>query len=240
MTASTILLAPVRGLALRYITVDVCGNLTEYAAGPPAVAASKETVLRAFTKVEAKPQIYEGDEIKVYNADGTLDFVDKPLPYTEYDNISISMARRNPKLIPFMTGAQSIVAHTTNHIIGISEPVPGGTAAPGGTLEVWTRNGGTSGCGDDATAVFPWIVHVWQWTKNWVDKTGVVVEKAASPEVVLEGLGYPNDNFGKGPHEAYDATTHLVQLLSGHRSMLATATEPPANADGIAYVKTPA
>lgn len=233
MAAETILLAPVKGLAVRYITVDACGNITDATPGP----ASKETVFKSFTKVESKPTLYEGDEIKVYNADGTLDFVDKPLPYTEYDIVTLSMARRNPKLIPQMTGAQSVVLFGANaHVIGISEPTSDITPPNGGTLEVWSRNGGASGCGDDPTAVFPYIVHVWQWTKNWVDKTGVIIDKSTTPEVVLEGQAYANPNFGGGPHDEYGATA-LVQPLSGHRSMVATASAPPAEVDAIAYVE---
>lgn len=119
----------VRGTRARVTKVDACCY--------PVAGACSQAVTKGFITVSYSPQITEGEDIEVKNADGAVCVLDKGCDeLTRYD-VEIEFCGVEPELLTMLTGNPLVVDYAgkgTGYRVGEVIQCEAGFA-----LEVWTR-----------------------------------------------------------------------------------------------------
>jgi hypothetical protein len=220
---------PVRGFGCRLIELGPCGEIV------PTTKFRYE--FTDFIQLTATPNIYNGEELKSYDAAGRPTLIDTPQPFVEYENIVLETDISDPKVQSSLGGGNQILEPVTLNIVGYNNP--GASTPPGNpvSIEIWQKPGGTS-CGDGTK---PYYVHIWPFVKSWVNTQALTIGNSKQPKQ-WTGKAYESTNWGtagQGPKLTTPAGTAIYanQVVSGAtgtpHSEFRTDVTPPAVTSGV-------
>lgn len=132
----TKVITPIRGKRIRVTQLDDCGAI---------VASSTQIVSSGFVTVTLSPQVEDGTDIQVRNANGALCINERGNPtFTGFD-VEIEFCEVNPSVITMVTNAEDYEDYAGD-IAGFT--VPEGEITGKFALELWTGIAGVA-CGAD-------------------------------------------------------------------------------------------
>lgn len=199
----------IKAKAIRVVRLDSCGNPQ---AGPTGMAVSE-----GFIRVTLEPQVEDGQEFVVKNADGALCVNDKDAPRLKRYSVGIELCQIDPDVIELMTGNRLITragAPATSVGVAVDED---SAALNNFGLELWTRIAG-GGCGAGADRWFQWVI---PWVKNAA--LGSFSFENGPLTVTVTGDSQGNENYGTGPFNQWEAPLAATE----HLAWQITSTPPP-------------
>lgn len=127
---------PIRGKRIRVTQLDECGAI---------LPTSQQIVSEGFVTVSLSPQVEDGTEIQVRNANGALCVNERGNPTFTGFEVEIEFCDVDPSLISFVTNSEDYEDYAGD-IAGFT--VPEGEITGKFALELWTGIAGVA-CGDD-------------------------------------------------------------------------------------------
>jgi hypothetical protein len=219
----------VRGKIARFTKLSECGA--------PLFGQLGQGITKGFVKIEYKPEIDEGEDITLVNADGEFLVNEPACPTLRYYAVQVTFGRVDPELYSLATGQQLVVDYAGNPVgMRVGEKV----ACDGGfALETWSGTGG-GGCAS-ATASRRYGYFLLPWVRQGVLQDFTLENDAAS--FVIEGKTAIGGQWGTGPYPvvAADAAGTPGKLLTPiaadqHLHFELTPIAPPAPVNGLSLI----
>ncbi|SNS58240.1 hypothetical protein [Rhodococcoides kyotonense] len=215
----------IRADRMRVTREDVCGA--------PIIGPSTTISTKGFASIALSPQYEEGTETVMKNADGSIDWIDKPKDEIKYVGVTIAFNRVNPDLFSAIMG-HPIVLDGVGNAVGVEI---GETVETAFGLESWTDTPGVACAGAKPYGYFvlPWL------TGGRLDD--FTLQNEAASFTISGAITNANSPWGVGPYDVVlqapvaPATVGVPGPLltpigpKAHFRMLQTLVPPPAHAD---------
>ncbi|OZE95092.1 hypothetical protein CH302_19320 [Rhodococcus sp. 15-2388-1-1a] len=211
----------IRGDVLRVTREDLCGA--------PIVGPASTISTKGFASIALSPQYEEGTETVQKNADGTIDWIDKPKDELKYVNATIVFNRVNPDIFSAIMG-HPIVLDGLGNAVGVRI---GETVQTSFALEGWSDNPGVACAGAKPYGYFllPWL------TGGRLDDFSIANEAATF--TISGSRTNPLSPWGVGPYPVVlQAPVGQAAAVAGplltpigpkqHLHMQTTLVPPPA------------
>lgn len=127
---------PIRGKRIRITELDECGNI---------LPSARSIVTDGFVTVSLSPQVEDGTEITVRNANGALCVNERGNPTFTGFEVEIEFCEVNPSTVAMITNAEEYEDYAGD-VAGFT--VPEGEIAGRFAFELWTGIAGVA-CGDE-------------------------------------------------------------------------------------------
>lgn len=128
---------PIKGVVLRVVQLDVCGN-------PVTGASSHVVVTNLFTQVAMTPQYETGTDFFERTADGTIGVNQVDPPILKRMSLTTDLLTVDPDMMPYVLSARELV--TSAPISGTGFAMSEGVSTAHYSLEVWQRVAGAGAC----------------------------------------------------------------------------------------------
>jgi|SRR5689334_3547280 len=214
--------APIKGVALRIVQEDVCGN-------PVTGASSHVIISNLWTQVQMNPQYEAGTDFFERTADGLIGVNQIDPPILKRMNLQVDMMVVDPDMMPYVISARELV--TSGPVSGFGFGLSEGPATAHFSLEVWQRVAGAGACTPGGLAQY--IYHAWPHCYNGQIQTYTIgnarsnfqfqCDTAAASAQWLDGPGSSN---------WMPATGTTTVLTTEHWIYNLTTTPPPASTQG--------
>jgi hypothetical protein len=216
------------------IRVDRMRITKEDVCGVPVIGPATTTVSDGFASIAISPQYEEGTETVAKNANGKIDWVDKPKDELKYLSVNIVFNKVHPDIFATIMG-QPIVLDGAGNSVGIRL---GDTVRTAFGLEGWTNVPGVA-CVESEP--FGYVLLPFLRGGRLADFT-LSVEQATF--TIENSITQQNSPWGKGPYDVdlqapvAPATVGVPgKLLTAigakhHIDMHKTLVAPPALTDG--------
>lgn len=214
-------LQPIRGKRLRVTQLDDCGRFV--------TGTSLQIVTEGFVTVTITPQVEDGTDIQVRNANGALCINEKGNPTFTGLDLEIEFCDVNPSLISFVTNAEEYDDYSGD-VAGFT--LPEGEITGRFALELWTGIAGTA-CTDDGAQLSGYMLlpHVAAGTLGDLTISGEDAITFSTTNSSTRGA----NAWGVGPYKVLDddgVASVLPTALDpdDHFLMVETSVAPPAAA----------
>lgn len=147
--------APIKGVALRIVQLDVCGV-------PITGASSRVMVNNLWTQVQMNPQYEAGTDFFERTADGLIGVNQIDPPILKRMNLQVDMMSVDPDMMPFVISARELV--TSGPVSGVGFGLSEGPSLAHFSIEVWQRVAGAGAC--NAQGLAQYIYHAWPHCYN--------------------------------------------------------------------------
>jgi hypothetical protein len=147
--------APIKGVALRVVQLDVCGV-------PVTGASSHVIISNLWTQVQMTPQYEAGTDFFERTADGLIGVNQIDPPILKRMNLQVDMMSVDPDMMPYVIAARELV--TSAPVSGTGFGLSEGPALSHFSLEVWQRVAGAGACSPGGLAQY--IYHAWPHCYN--------------------------------------------------------------------------
>jgi hypothetical protein len=152
---ASICAAPIKGVALRVVQLDVCGN--------PVTGASSHVIINnLWTQVQMSPQYEAGTDFFERTADGLIGVNQIDPPILKRMQLQVDMMSVDPDMMPYVISARELV--TTAPVSGVGFGLSEGPSLAHFSLEVWQRVAGAGACTPSGLAQY--IYHAWPHCYN--------------------------------------------------------------------------
>jgi hypothetical protein len=147
--------APIKGVVLRVVQLDVCGN-------PVTGASSHVVVTNLFTQVQMTPQYESGTDFFERTADGLIGVNQIDPPILKRMSLQTDLLTIDPDMMPYVLSARELV--TSAPVSGMGFGVSEGVSTAHYSLEVWQRVAGAGACSPGGLAQF--VYNAWPHCYN--------------------------------------------------------------------------
>lgn len=212
---------PIKGVVLRIVQEDSCGN-------PVTGASSHVVVTNMWTQVVSTPQYEAGTDFFERTADGTLGVGDIDPPILKRLSLQIDLMTVDPDMMPYVISARELVS--TAPVSGYGFALPTGPATAHFGLEVWQRVAGSGACSPGGQVQY--IYHAFPHCKN-AQVGAYTISNARSTLTFTCDTADTGGSWGYGP-----STTKWLQTggtapqTNEHWLWNITTTAPPTAACG--------
>lgn len=210
----------IRGKVLRATKVNSCGAVV--------TGAGNTLVTDGFVSVAVDPEIDEGEEINVKNANGVACINEPGCPEYKWLNVEITLCKVNPDLVTLATGNPLVLDAAMNHVgFRLRRTIQ---CKAGMGLELWSDVAGAACVG----GAVPYGYFLLPWVSQL--RLGSLTVENAAASFTLSGKAIYGSAWGVGPYDVdLDATPEPGPLLTaiGADDLLdihQTLVPPPAAA----------
>lgn len=147
--------APIKGVVVRIVQLDVCGN-------PVTGASSHQIVSNLFTQVQMTPQYEAGTDFFERTADGAIGVNQVDAPILKRMSNQVDLLSVDPDMMPYVLSARELT--TTGPVSGYGFAMSEGTSSAHYSLEVWQRVAGAGAC--QVGGVQNYIYNAWPHCYN--------------------------------------------------------------------------
>lgn len=223
--------ASVRGLALRLTRQDACGvNELE------ATADSRITVA-TFVRVGISPDVFEGSDIEVTSAGGTLCIDDKGVDTLKGFDLELEICNVNEAILEMLTGS-AILTDYADPVENVGFVVAPNDVSIGlnyAALEVFTRNANNDACATGgANPARPYLHWVFPRTSRWqISDIGDFGDAAQT--VTLTGYAESSTAFTASRAADEFTVADLSAINAGGPMAMREITALPAQIAGSGY-----
>jgi hypothetical protein len=134
---SSVCAAPIKGVVIRIVQLDVCG-------APVTGASSHVVVTNLFTQVQMTPQYEDGTDFFERTADGTIGVNQKDPPILKRMQLQTDLLTVDPDMMPYVLSARELV--TSAPVSGMGFALSEGPSTSHYSMEVWQRVAGAGAC----------------------------------------------------------------------------------------------
>ncbi len=213
--------SPIKGVAMRIVQLDVCGN--------PVTGASSHVVVNSlWTQVQMTPQYQAGTDFFEKTADGLIGVNQIDPPILKRMNLQVDMMSIDPDMTPYIISARELVS--TGPVSGYGFGLSEGPASAHFSFEVWQRVAGAGACSPGGLAQY--IYHAWPHCYNGQIQTYTISNARSN-------FQFQCDTAGAGPQwlDGPGASTWLPPgtpsaLTTEHWLYNLTTNAPPASQCG--------
>lgn len=152
---SSVCAAPIKGVVMRIVQLDVCGN--------PVTGASSHVIINnLWTQVQMTPQYEAGTDFFERTADGLIGVNQIDPPILKRMQLQVDMMSVDPDMTPYIISARELV--TSGPVSGYGFGLSEGPSLAHFSLEVWQRVAGAGAC--SAGGLAQYIYHAWPHCYN--------------------------------------------------------------------------
>jgi hypothetical protein len=173
----------IKGLAIRVTRTDVCGD------PEPIAQAQSRIQTNGFVSLTLTPNIEDGEEVTVKNADGSFCIVDEDPDLLRGFDLEMLLCGVPTPLLEMLLGAS--VLNDGADIVGGVLPSKASQSTQANTtakqLEVWSRNKEGDSC-SAGTTTRPYVQWLLPLTRNW-NLGGSLEFAVGALEVTVAGFG---------------------------------------------------
>jgi hypothetical protein len=152
---SSVCAAPIKGVVIRIVQLDVCGN-------PVTGASSHVVITNLFTQVQMTPQYEAGTDFFERTADGTIGVNQVDPPILKRMQLATDLMSVDPDMMPYVISARELV--TSAPVSGVGFAVSEGVSTSHYSMEVWQRVAGVGACSASGQAQF--VYNAWPHCYN--------------------------------------------------------------------------
>lgn len=223
-------LTPIRGKRIRVTELDECGAI---------LPSANSVVSEGFVTFSLSPEVEDGTEITVRNANGALCVNELGNPSFKHFELEIEFCEVNPALIAMVTNGEAY-ENAAADIAGFV--IPEGEISGKFAIELWTGVAGVA-CGETGTEASGYILLplVAAGTLGDLEINGEDAVTFTLSNSTTKG----GNTWGTGPYDVMlDATDNPAPLPTpldpmDHLLMVETFVAPPAPYDDPTPVPTP-
>jgi hypothetical protein len=222
--------ASVRGLAMRLARADACGVIEA-----EATADSRITVA-TFVRVGISPDVFEGSDIEVTSAGGTLCIDDKGTDTLKGIDLELEICNVNESILELLTGAAVLTdyAAPVEQVGFVAAPTDVALGLNYASLEVWTRNANNDACAVGANPARPYLHWLFPRTSRWqISDIGDFGDGAQT--ITLTGYGESSTAFTAVRAADEWTAADLLAINAGGPVAMREVTALPAQIAGSGY-----
>lgn len=222
--------ASVRGLAMRLTRQDACGvNELE------ATADSRIT-LASFVRVGITPDVFEGSDIEITSAGGTLCIDDKGVDTLKGFDLELEICNVNETILEMLTGAAILTDYTmpVENVGFVAAPTDVALGLNYAALEIFTRNSNNEACASGTNPARPYLHWLFPRTSRWqISDIGDFGDSAQT--VTLTGYGETSTAFTASRAADEWTVADLAAINSGGPVAMREVSALPAQLSGSGY-----
>jgi hypothetical protein len=147
--------APIKGVVIRIVQLDVCGN-------PVTGASSHVVVTNLFTQVAMTPQYEAGTDFFERTADGGIGVNQVDPPILKRMSLQTDLLTVDPDMMPYVLSARELV--TSAPVSGMGFALSEGPSSAHYSMEVWQRVAGAGAC--NAAGLAQYVYNAWPHCYN--------------------------------------------------------------------------
>lgn len=212
---ASICAAPIKGVALRIVQLDVCGN-------PVTGASSHVVVNNLWTQVQMTPQYEAGTDFFERTADGLIGVNQIDPPILKRMQLQVDLMSMDPDMMPYIISARELL--TTAPVSGVGFGLSEGPSLAHYSLEVWQRVAGAGAC--SAGGQQQYIYHAWPHCYNPQVQQYTIANARSNFQFMCTTAG-ASPQWGDGPGSTSWLPAGVSALTTEHWLWNITTTAPP-------------
>lgn len=210
--------APIKGVVIRIVQLDVCG-------APVTGASSHVVVTNLFTQVQMTPQYETGTDFFERTADGGIGVNQIDPPILKRMSNQVDLLSVDPDMMPFVLSARELV--TSAPVSGQGFALSEGPSTAHYSLEVWQRVAGAGACSPGGLQQY--IYNAWPHCYN-TQVAAYTISNARSTLSFMCDTSAASSFWGDGPGSSTWLPAGTPSALTTEHWLWNITTTPPPTA----------